>query len=42
MNKVTFPKADKPGLLSTGWNSFGYSSGARYGPRERCQWPEEM
>lgn len=27
MNKVTFPKAKKPGLMSGEWNSFGCSSG---------------
>lgn len=27
MNKVTFPKANKPGLMSREWNSFGRSSG---------------
>lgn len=42
MNKVTFPKADKPGLMIAEWNSFGCSSGGRYVPRKGCQWPEEM
>lgn len=42
MNKVTFPKADKPGLMSVERNSFGRSSGGRCVPRKESQWPEEM
>lgn len=38
MNKVTFPKAAKPGLMSREWNSFGYSSGDNmYKERESDQ-----
>lgn len=38
MNKVTFPKAAKPGLMSREWNSFGYSSGDNmYKERESGQ-----
>lgn len=42
MNKVTFPKADKPGLMSLEWNSFGCSSGGWYVPRKGHWWPEEV
>lgn len=42
MNKVTFPKADKPGLMSAELNSSGYFSGGPYVPRKGCQWPEEQ
>ena len=42
LNRVTFPRADKPGLMSAYEGIALDNPEAQYVPRKRCQWPEKM